>query len=612
MNDYIISSPTNGELFDELQELFSPLRRLDPSKIQVFVHGSWADNSRTDFSDLDDLIIIDDEYFSEAKTVLDEIENNFQKIDTTQHHGHWLIRKSELNDYDNSILPLFILEGSICIYGSNTVKATINKKKTDKGNILRLRNTCRNIEKFYAQYKSGTLNVYDYKRFVGSVVLIPPIIFQLQNSNIDKKSAIFQADQIFSEYSLNLIKWATEVRKNWNVFSLDERYVEMQKQMAEFSTAKDFRNFMEHSGPVILPENLSDILLTQELIEAYIDESLIYIDKIKLKAISPEDYTNGYTVLEKFAISNNALIIGQFGNINYPSISDLDVLICFNDDGYADKCKIIDEFISNDELLSYLFAHSPLYASRSMLKHLKFLHTMNDLEISYNPENIVIDSNVTSGYRDFMNVIWTFSFFRTIEGIKKTGIRYSDCRSLLLTLKNLQTSVNNLENILNLENSNSLAISHQIRTEIINNIGSHDHLRKNIEQEIFNSIYKLEELLSIADSKIENIGNVININGYYSYKVSNRTYIENRFGRSVFHVNKLFYQYLYNIINRVDHNSEEYLNAVKHTYSIYQKNGGYINWHSIILPEVFFSQNKLRRKLSLIKHELKSFIKPKI
>jgi hypothetical protein len=62
-NIITIKTLTTGDLINELKLLFSPLNKFDFSKVQVFIHGSWADNSRTAFSDLDDFIIVEDDYY---------------------------------------------------------------------------------------------------------------------------------------------------------------------------------------------------------------------------------------------------------------------------------------------------------------------------------------------------------------------------------------------------------------------------------------------------------------------------------------------------------------------------------------------------------------------
>lgn len=45
-------------LKEEISDIFELLSSLDKDKIRVFIHGSWADNTRTAFPNLDDFIIV--------------------------------------------------------------------------------------------------------------------------------------------------------------------------------------------------------------------------------------------------------------------------------------------------------------------------------------------------------------------------------------------------------------------------------------------------------------------------------------------------------------------------------------------------------------------------
>src|SRR5690606_30205071 len=92
--------------------------------VDVYVHGSWADNSRTAFSDLDDLVIIDRSKLRGQKAAtkrliswLNKVELRLYRMDLLQHHGHWIIFKDMLRNYDQSYIPLNVLNGAIIIQG---------------------------------------------------------------------------------------------------------------------------------------------------------------------------------------------------------------------------------------------------------------------------------------------------------------------------------------------------------------------------------------------------------------------------------------------------------------------------------------------------------------
>ena len=152
-----IKAQTEATELGSLKDIFSPLNGMP--HVQVFVHGSWADATRTAFSDLDDFIVIDDtvatnKAIKEIHEKLNEIELHFQYLDPLQHHGHWLINKSELNDYNNAYIPLFILENAVSILGSNELIATIDKGKTEAGTINNIIGTCKNIDRLFIKHQN--------------------------------------------------------------------------------------------------------------------------------------------------------------------------------------------------------------------------------------------------------------------------------------------------------------------------------------------------------------------------------------------------------------------------------------------------------------------------
>ncbi|MFA7124080.1 MAG: nucleotidyltransferase domain-containing protein, partial [Candidatus Delongbacteria bacterium] len=335
MKKFEVHAKTDCELLDKIKEIFDfKNNKFDEKKIQIFVHGSWADNTRTSFSDLDDLVIIEDSYYKKAKKTLEELELEFQKIDPLQHHGHWLIKKSDLINYDNSYMPLFIINNAISLVGSNKIKANIDIVKSFKGTLNRIKGTCRNIEHFYSLYKQQKLNIYELKMFVGSVALIPPMLFQLKGKEIDKRNAISMAGDLFSGPTAKLIDWATDLRKNWKDLLDDENYIKFKNKVHSFNKAKKWRSYAKCNAPVLNSSKISEIKLSDDLVDNFINETLRHVDRAMYKTVDLDFYEKTYKKVESIAIENGAVLVGRFGSINHPSISDLDMMICFNDRDY--------------------------------------------------------------------------------------------------------------------------------------------------------------------------------------------------------------------------------------------------------------------------------------
>ena len=89
------------------------------------IHGSYADNTYTKASDIDDLVIIKKEAFENyynfkrVYKILKKTNLLYQNVDPVQHHGHWLVTEFDLLDYDNSIIPIFVLAKNSVSLGRN-------------------------------------------------------------------------------------------------------------------------------------------------------------------------------------------------------------------------------------------------------------------------------------------------------------------------------------------------------------------------------------------------------------------------------------------------------------------------------------------------------------
>lgn len=574
----------------EINEIFQPLLSLDSRKIQIFVHGSWSDNTKTAFSDLDDFIVIEDEYYNLVKHKLDEVEFNFQKRDPLQHHGHWLIKRSQLKQYDNSYMPLFIMKESICLKGDNEISANINQVDVINKTVKRIKSTCKNIELFYKKYEEGKLNIYDLKRFVGSVVLLPPLIYQLKGKALNKRTAILNASLIYSKDALNLIQWSSEFRENWSVITESCQFLDFSNELKKFDSAEKWRNHASLKAPVLSYEQLSSIELNDELIESFINESLYHIDDFKFQRKKVIDYKEAFQKVKNFSIENKAIIVGHFGSIKYPTISDLDVFVCFEDDEYEKGCTAVDYFINSDESLSYLFTHSPLYVCKSMLHDIKYLHTLYDLVIVYNSLQIELDLEIEKEYQDFLNIAWSFLIMQTMNSITK-NIIYFDIRTLLLSLKNAQTSVFNLEKKLGI-NSNELTLNHNTRVTVLKE-GLKS--RKLVESEYVRVHARLVKVLQELDNNITKSKKEFKISGI-QYKEASITSIRNENGHNIIYVNKIFSNLIYNIYKKKDNNSIKYLSVVRKNSKLHKIYGGYINTYIWIVPSKFVNFN-LREKI---------------
>lgn len=536
--------------------------------VKVFIHGSCADNSTTAFSDIDDFIIIDDFILNKNEIEfidkeLKEIEKKFLEIDPLQHHGHWKIFQSELADYNNSFIPLFILEDAICIIGEQKIDACINMAKTHKGLLRNIKTTLKNIDCFYEQYALGKLNIFELKRFVSSIVLIPPLLFQLKGKNYSKKIAVKNSYEIFSDLSLKLIQWSTDLRNNWQLIIERNEYNDFLKKR-KIEIIPNFNYDAQQNSPVIDFKNYSKIKISKQIIDNFISDSMRVVDECTLQKKTIQDYDKAYKIIETFAIENNAIIIGKFGEIKEPSISDLDIFICFPDSIYVQSIERLNKIINSDIELSYIITHPPVCVSESMLPYVSYVHTLYNLKFTYETPNKkeYLLNNLNKDFIDKINLLWTFFIINATTNIL-TEISYVPQRELLHLIKNIYSSLDNINRILGIE-SNTQEKSQILRKVILNNL---NYDRKIVENEFKKSYYELMTLINKIDNSNKQYHCIINRK--FIIKSGNYNFDSNS-SVQIFYMPVTFYKIYRDVLNgrTKDVNLKKYLETYEYINKI--------------------------------------------
>jgi hypothetical protein len=268
----------------KINELFKDLKPYSQF-VQVFLHGSWADNTRTLFSDIDDYIILDIKGLRENKLIfkvlriLNTIDMKFCRIDPIQHHGHWLCSKEDLTNYDNSFMPLEILKEAKSVFGNSFIEGIVNSELSEKGLKQNILNTCDSIKRLSELYFNRTINAYQLKCLVGSFVIMPAYIFQVRGEDLSKPEAIVRAKTIFSGKSTSCIKWSTDNRNNWVYITKNKKYKIFATFSYLFFDPHLWRRFSSYFSPKVSDNQnnqLSNIVLTTESVTNFITESLEY------------------------------------------------------------------------------------------------------------------------------------------------------------------------------------------------------------------------------------------------------------------------------------------------------------------------------------------------
>lgn len=273
--DFLLTEITKCEN-DKINNLFSGVEKYKDC-VSIYLHGSWADDTKTSFSDLDDFVILDLKklnqkgHLDQVVKILNRIDMKFCRLDPLQHHGHWIVSKEELNNYDNSFMPLHIMSDAKKIVGKNYIEASINKKISILGLKKNIRNTCIGIEKLSNLFFSGNINSYQLKALIGSFALMPAFIYQVEGENISKAEAIKKASNIYSDKALLCMQWSTLCRNNWSVVTNTKKFKRFTFMTNLFLNPHLWRRFSQKFSPVVTSEQLN-LLTEQELHNTFVKE----------------------------------------------------------------------------------------------------------------------------------------------------------------------------------------------------------------------------------------------------------------------------------------------------------------------------------------------------
>ena len=214
-----------------------------------------------------------------------------------------------------------------------------------------------------------------------------------------------------------------------------------------------------------------------------------------IKILDKGDYERAYFELEKFCINHTQLLVfGDFGDASFPSISDLDVFICLEDENFSVNRKKIIDYIKSDKIKEYLFFHDPLILPRCLFNITYNFHTMYGLKLTFLKDGIQINNSTKNNH--FLNFIWS-TYLMSIAPSFIHSNRYN-MRDKLLVLKNICQSIDNFD-----LNAKSLNDSYITRVKAINNNLSNNELSVILSKKLtllYNLDYKYFNQLDTTNS----------------------------------------------------------------------------------------------------------------
>ncbi|MGR0480689.1 MAG: nucleotidyltransferase domain-containing protein [Candidatus Electronema sp. V4] len=197
----------------------------------LVIHGSYADNTYTSASDVDDMVIINRrafeklEFFIETKRILYELNTYYQYIDPVQHHGHWMITEFDLLNYNQSVMPVCVLYDALSIDKELQLDIYINKEKSKQGFYNTLDVTLRTYKMTFNMLYLDKINLFYLKVLISCISLLIPLLFEINGQIFNKKNAILRSYEILDDQAMKILDWSTFIRKNWDKLPSVKSYI---------------------------------------------------------------------------------------------------------------------------------------------------------------------------------------------------------------------------------------------------------------------------------------------------------------------------------------------------------------------------------------------------
>ncbi|KKG07373.1 nucleotidyltransferase domain-containing protein [Methanosarcina sp. 2.H.A.1B.4] len=254
LHKFTLTKSKNDKVCNGISKIVNSYESEIVNNIDYIIHGSYADNTYNEFSDVDDIIFLNEgvfksfDNFKKTKHLLSKLNLYYQKVDPLQHHGHWLYTFLDKYDYDQSVMPCSIFNTAIAIGKDVTLDLYVNNDYNNNFESI-LEIIAQEVKRDTLSLINGKCNLYYLKNLISGISLLVPLSFQVKGEIYDKKTAILKAHELFDDESLEVIRWATMIRQNWKYMQHFDKNIYFTYLQTIFKN----RNTIEHITKKFLP-----------------------------------------------------------------------------------------------------------------------------------------------------------------------------------------------------------------------------------------------------------------------------------------------------------------------------------------------------------------------
>jgi len=210
---------TSNKTIIEIQQELSSIEK---NLTQCLIHGSYATNEEIEYSDFDGLIIINKNAFASfdnfRKTINAIKKSNklIQTLDPLQHHGWFILLENELNYYDETFLPVEVLNISKSLLVKEKSAIKMNLKSNSNFNVGIDKLSKQLLDKI--ESRDYPRNYYQIKSLLSEFMMLPTLYYQAKvKKGIYKKYSFEIVKDDFGD-AWNIMDKISLIRRNWSEY----------------------------------------------------------------------------------------------------------------------------------------------------------------------------------------------------------------------------------------------------------------------------------------------------------------------------------------------------------------------------------------------------------
>ena len=212
----------HGLKFNPINRLCEYIKeKLEPYLIGAYIHGSLSTMDYTEYSDVDTLFIIKQEVLEDPNKIK-ELERLFIKstkylyeFDPLQHHGHFFLTESDLEYYDQAILPLSAIRLSTSILGRGN-SLTFYVRDSEQESEIRFIDSIKTVRRYIKKDTNRLKKPYYLKGFLSHFMILPVLFLQLRGEYVSKKDSFEILKERVPPDVWRCMEQVSKIRRTWD------------------------------------------------------------------------------------------------------------------------------------------------------------------------------------------------------------------------------------------------------------------------------------------------------------------------------------------------------------------------------------------------------------